>query len=122
MCNLLVQVFRRIMRTSISLPMGGPPDPAPEPTTDEFDLFQGDFMSYSAHIIIRHSWSVHPSARDAGTARHDTSALAVKFDQETHKVRLSFRGCFVGVDVFFLETVLYMTFIYISTFIFSFMI
>jgi hypothetical protein len=28
-------------------PMSGPPNPASEPTTDEFDLFQGDFMSYS---------------------------------------------------------------------------
>jgi hypothetical protein len=27
--------------------ISGPPDPALEPTTDEFDLFQGDFISYS---------------------------------------------------------------------------
>jgi hypothetical protein len=24
-----------------------PPDSAPEPTTDDFDIFQGDFTSYS---------------------------------------------------------------------------
>jgi hypothetical protein len=76
-------------------PMGGPPDPTPEPTTDEFDLFQGDFMSYSqlmsqmsldlgagtsgtqycsARVIVRHSWFVHPSARDADTAGRKTRA------------------------------------------------
>jgi hypothetical protein len=28
-------------------PTHDPPDPTSEPTTDELDLFQGDFMSYS---------------------------------------------------------------------------
>jgi hypothetical protein len=51
----------------------------------------------------------------------DTSALPVKFVWETHIVRLSFGGCFVGVDVFF-QIIFYMTFIYISSFIFSVMI
>jgi hypothetical protein len=31
-------------------PISGPPDPAPEPTTDEFDLFPEDFMLYSRLI------------------------------------------------------------------------
>jgi hypothetical protein len=61
--------------------------------TDVFDLFQEDFTSYSElmsqmsfdpgvgtfstqYDAPRASWSVHPSARDAGTGRRKTQALA----------------------------------------------
>jgi hypothetical protein len=33
----------------------------------------------------------------------DTSALAVKSDQETQRTRLSLGECFLGVDVFFYQ-------------------
>jgi hypothetical protein len=127
MYNLLVQVFRRILRTSISLPMT---------------------VRWSAHLTRRRSrrlmgstyfreiscrtlswwvrWAsirvLEPSVSNMMLcARHrttllvrppeyprrrhrrtqDTSALTVKFGWETHIVCLSFGGCFVDVDVFF---------------------
>jgi hypothetical protein len=125
--------------------MGGPPDPALEPTTDEFDLFQGDFTSYSQ---LMSQMSLDPGAGtsdtqyDALCAHHhttllvrlpkfsrrrhrrtqDTSTLTVKFGRETHIVRLSFGGCFIGVDVLFFRDGSLSSFVYIFTFIFSFMV
>jgi hypothetical protein len=47
--------------------ISGPPDPAPEPTTDEFDLFQGDSISYSQ---LMSQMSLDPGAGTSGT-RYD---------------------------------------------------
>jgi hypothetical protein len=35
------------MRELTSMPIDGPPDLTPEPTTDDFDIFERDVMSYS---------------------------------------------------------------------------
>jgi hypothetical protein len=45
-------------------PISGPPDPTPEPTTDEFDLFQGDFISYSQ---LMSQMSLDPGVGTSGT-------------------------------------------------------
>jgi hypothetical protein len=45
-------------------PTHGPSNPASEPTTDEFDLFQGDFMSYSQ---LMSQMSLDPGIGTSGT-------------------------------------------------------
>jgi hypothetical protein len=147
MCNLLVQVFRQILRTLISLPM------TVRSATHLTRRLSRWLMSstYSREISCRtlSLWVRWVSIRVLGPLvpstmlrahhritllvrppecprrRHrrtqDTSALAVKFDRETHTVRLSFGGCFVGVDVFFLLFFIWLLFIYLLLF-FSFMI
>jgi hypothetical protein len=44
----------------------------------------------------------------------DTSALAVKSDQETHTTCLSLEGYFISVDVFFSETIVYICILFES--------
>jgi hypothetical protein len=143
MCNLLVQVFRRILRTSISLSMT---------VRSAAHLSQGRsrrLMSstYSKEISCRtlSSWvrwalvwllgplvpSTMLRARhhmtllvrppECSRRRHrrtqDTSALAVKFGRETYTTRLSFGWCFVGVDVFFFKPFfIWLLFIYLLLF------
>jgi hypothetical protein len=119
MCNLLVQVFRRILRTSIALPM------IVRSATRLTQRRSRQLMSLtysrdiSCHTLsswvrwgsIRVLGSLLPStmlrARQCMTLlvrlpecprrRHcrtqDMSALAVKFGRETHTVCLSFRWC-----------------------------
>jgi hypothetical protein len=54
-------------------PTHGPPDPASELTTDEFDLFQGDFISYSQ---LMSQMSLDPSVRTFGTQYDTPRALS----------------------------------------------
>jgi hypothetical protein len=86
MCNLLVHVFQRILKdidiSATDRPTHGPPDPAPEPTTDEFDLFQGDFISYSQ---LMSQMSLDLGARTFGTqydaphaSLYDTPGLSTR--------------------------------------------
>jgi hypothetical protein len=147
MCNLFIQVFRRILMTSISLPMtvrsvahlSRRRSRRLMSSTYSREISCRALSSWVRWVLIRVLGPLVPStmlrARHRMTLmvcppecprrRHrrtqDMSALAVKFSRETHTVRLSFGGYFVSVDVFFF-LVLYMIFVYISTFIFSFMI
>jgi hypothetical protein len=147
MCNLFVQVFWRILMTSISLPMTVRSVAHLSQHRSRWLMSSTYFMEISCHTLsscirwalirvlrpcvpstmlrARHRMTLlvcPPECPRRGHCRtQDTSALAVKFGRETHTICLSFRGCFVGVDVFF-YIVLYMTFVYIFTFIFSFMI
>jgi hypothetical protein len=61
-------------------PMGGPPNSVPEPTTDEFDLFQKDFMSYSQ---LMRQMSLDP---DAGTSGTQYDAPLASFSEETGNI------------------------------------
>jgi hypothetical protein len=92
--------------------------------TDEFDLFQGDFMSYSQlvsqmtsirvlgpsvpNMMLLERYHTIPLVRPPECPRRkhrptqDTSSLVVKSDQETHTACLSLGGCFVSVDLFFI--------------------
>jgi hypothetical protein len=123
MCNLLVQVFRRILRTMIS------PQLIVRLTVHlTFRLISSTYFREISCCTL--SWWVRwLSIRVLGPpvpnmmllARHptillvrplecprrkhrptqDTSALTVKSDQETHTAHLSLGGCFIGVDVYF---------------------
>jgi hypothetical protein len=60
----------------------GPPDPTPEPTTDEFKLFQGDFISYTQ---LMSQMTLNPGAGTSGTqyeatraSSYDTSGLSTR--------------------------------------------
>jgi hypothetical protein len=90
---------------------------------DDFDIFQGDFISYSQ---LMSQITLDPSVSTSGTqyetpraSSYDTlvrlpecsrrkhlptqgtSVLTVKSDQETHTVCLSLGEYFVDVDIFF---------------------
>jgi hypothetical protein len=99
----------------------GPPDPTPEPMTDDFNIFQEDFMSYSqlmgqmtldpsvgtscteAHHTLSYD-ALGPSTQVPETqalASQGTSILAVQSDQKTHTIHLSLGEYFVSVDLFF---------------------
>jgi hypothetical protein len=100
-------------------PTNGPSNPTSEPTTDDFDIFQGDIISYSQ---LMSQMTLDPSADTFGTQYEDprassydtpdpftqvletqgTSTLTVKSDQKTHTTRLSLEEYFVSVDVFFI--------------------
>jgi hypothetical protein len=127
MYNLFVQIFRRILRTSISLPMTV--RSAAHLTrcrsrwlmssTYSREISYRSLRSWvrwvsirvlgplvpNTMLRVRHRMTLLVRPLECPRRRHcraqDTSALAVKFGRETHTVRLSFRGCFVGVDVFF---------------------
>jgi hypothetical protein len=70
-------------------------------------------------LSARHHMTLLVRPPECPRRRHrptqDTSALAVKSSRETHTTCLSLGGCFVGVDVFFSEIVVYMTVVYICT-------
>jgi hypothetical protein len=74
--------------------------------TDNLWLFQTTNRG-KENEYIQFSISVSECPRRSHRPTQDTSALAVKSGRETHTVRLSLGGYFVGVDVFFSETVVY---------------
>jgi hypothetical protein len=47
----------------------GPPDPTPEPMTDDFNIFQEDFMSYSQ---LMGQMTLDPSVGTSCTEAHHT--------------------------------------------------
>jgi hypothetical protein len=127
MCNLLVQVFRRILRTSISLSMTVRSavhltqrrSRRLMSSTYSREISYRTLSSWVRWVLIRMLGPLVPSMmllmrcrmtllvrppecpRHGHRRRQDTSVLTVKFGRETHTVRLSFGGCFVSVDVFF---------------------
>jgi hypothetical protein len=143
MCNLFVQVFRRILRTSISLSMivrsavhlSGRRSRRPMSSTYSREISYRTLRSWVRWALTRVLGPLVPSTmlrarhrmtllvrspecpRRKHRRRQDTSALAVKFGRETHTVHLSFRGCFVGVDVFlFKQFFIWLLFIYLLLF------
>jgi hypothetical protein len=147
MCNLLVQVFQQILRISISLSMTvrWTTHLTRRRSRRLLSLTYFREISYRtlswwvrwASILVqgplipnmmlpaRHHTTLLVRPPDCPALRHrqtqDTSTLAVKFGRETHTARLSFRRCFVGVDVlFFPETVVYINFFYFLIYGFKF--
>jgi hypothetical protein len=66
-------------------PISGTPNPRPEPTTDEFDFFQGDFMSYSQ---LMSQMSLDPGAGTFGTqydalraSSYDTPSMSTRMPE-----------------------------------------
>jgi hypothetical protein len=145
MYNLFVQVFRRILRTSISLSMAVRSAVHLTRRRSRRLMSSTYFREISCRtlslwvrwVLIRMLGPLVPSMmlrtrhrmtllvcppecpRHRHRQRQNTSALAMKFGRETHTVRLSFGGCFVDVDVFFFVGVDVFLYIY---FIFAFMI
>jgi hypothetical protein len=137
MCNLLVQVFRRILRTLISLSMTVRLTAHLTRRRSRRLMNSTYFREISCRTL---SWWVKwhsirvrgpsvPNMRllerchtiplvrppECPRRKHrptqDTSYLVVKSDQETHTTCLSLGGCFISVDVFLFyfisETVIY---------------
>jgi hypothetical protein len=126
MCNLLVQVIRRILRTSISLPMTVLLTAHLTRRRSRRLMSTTYFREISCRTIswwvrwasirvlgplvsnmmlrARHHTTLLVRQPECPRCRHrpmqDTSTLAVKSGRETYTTCLSFEGCFVGVDVF----------------------
>jgi hypothetical protein len=64
-------------------PTHDPPDPVPEPTTNEFGLFQGDFILYSQ--LMSHM-TLDPGVRTSGTQYEAHHALS--FDNPDPSTRV----------------------------------
>jgi hypothetical protein len=109
MCNLLVQVFQTDPGTSISLPMTVwltthltrrrsrrlmsstyfrgfhivlLADESDESRSGCWDLRYPIWCS--TRVMVRHSWSVHPSVRDAATDRRQTRAPSPWYTADRH--------------------------------------
>jgi hypothetical protein len=75
-CNLIAQVLMDSEDIDISVDdssTDGPPVPMPEPMTDDFDIFQGDFISYSQ---LMSQMTLDPDAGTFGTQYEAPRALS----------------------------------------------
>jgi hypothetical protein len=104
------------------LPIDGLPDPAPEPMTDDFDIFHENLMSYSKlwvrwpsirmsvplilkmRLLTSHRMiprPLHPSSRDASTCWGKAWAPLSWISSKGHIQFVSFEEYFISVDVFY---------------------
>jgi hypothetical protein len=148
MCNLLVQVFRRILRTSISLSLTVRLMAHLTRRRSRRMMSSTYFREISCRtlswwvrwasirvlgplvpnmiLLARHRTTLLVCPPECPRRRHrptrDTSTLTVKSGWETHISRLSLGGYFVGVDIYFFQRLLFIYFlIYDLKFSFSYL-